>query len=211
MLRPLTEKQIDKLIDEATRAFAENGFSGAKVTAIAKSAGLSVGVIYKYYKDKQALFMACVEKSLEYLDEVFSDTTQSGGSLMDMVSGLITKNQEASRLHPEYFRLYHQITVSGDSSGMENIAGMIEGRSAELYKSMLSKAKDEGIVRDDMDPALFAFFFDNLMMMLHFAYTGSYYEERFRIYCGDEAPENDSLVHDEMMKFIAGAFGADRK
>lgn len=208
MLRPLTDEQIDRLIEEATGAFAAKGFAGASINSIAKGAGVSVGVIYKYYKDKRALFTACLEKSLAYLDEVFSMTKEKNGTLMEMVSDLIRQNQEAARLHPEYFKLYHQITVSGDEPGMENIAEMIEGRSATLYAGLLEKAKEEGRVRSDMDTQLFAFFFDNLMMMLHFAYTSRYYEDRFRIYCGEDKAADDDLVHDEMMRFIGGAFGA---
>ena len=208
MLRPLTEDQMGKLIDEATNAFAEKGFAGASISGIAKRAGVSVGVIYKYYKDKKALFTACVEKSLAYLDEVFEEVGEKNVSLMEMVSDLIRSNQQAARLHPEYFRLYHQITVRGAEPGMESIAEMIEKRSADLYTEVLEKAKAEGKVRNDMEPSMFAFFFDNLMMMLHFAYTSRYYEDRFRIYCGSAAAADDAVVHDEMMKFIGGAFGA---
>lgn len=206
MLKPLTEEQIDRMLEAATDAFAEKGFAGAKLSTIAERAGVSVGVIYKYYKDKKALFAACVERSLGYLDEVFSKVGGKGGTLMEMVSELIRSAQLAAKHHPEYFRLYHQITVEG-RPGTEDLAEMIEGRSAAIYTSFLERARDEGTVREDMDPALFAFFFDNLMMMLHFAYTSKYYEDRFRIYCGDGSG-NDEAVHGELMKFIAGAFGA---
>ena len=207
MLKALTQEQIDLIIDKATEAFADKGFAGAKISGIAKEAGVSVGVIYKYYEDKEALFTACVEKCLGYLDEVFEETAEKDGGIMEMVSELIRKNQEAAKAHPEYFRLYHQITVKspGDAAG---IAEMIEGRSARLYTRLIEKAAEDGEVRDDIDPALFAFFFDDLMMMLHFAYATEYYEERFRVYCGDGVTDRDEEVRGQLMRFIAGALGA---
>ena len=210
MLKPLTQDQIDVIIEKATQAFADKGFAGANIGNIAKDAGVSVGVIYKYYKDKEALFTACVERSLEYLDEVFAETTKESTDLMGMVSALIRKDQQAARLHPEYFRLYHQITAAGALPG-DGVVKMIEGRSAELYTRLIEEAKKKGEVGKDADPALFAFFFDNLMMMLHFAYTSGYYEERFRIYCGEDIADRDDEVHDAMMRFIAGALGAKRQ
>ena len=56
-----------------------------------------------------------------------------------------------------------------------------------------------------MDPSLFAFFFDNLLMMLHFSYTCGYYENRFKIFCGDDVTERDEEVREQMLKFIGGA------
>ena len=72
----------------------------------------------------------------------------------------------------------------------------------------MKKARADGKIDAELDTGAGAFFFDNLMMMLHFAYTSRYYEDRFRIYCGEDKAANDDLVHDEMMKFIGGAFGA---
>ncbi len=212
MLKPLTTEQTENILKAATEAFARSGFAGASVDKIARSAGVSVGVIYKYYADKQALFSACVEKSLDYLDEVFSRIGEEGGDLTDMIDSLVTRNQEAARLHPEYFRLYHQITMTagsgkGGDGSPGDLAGLIEGKTARVYTSILEKAKTDGEVRDDMDPAMFAFLFDDLMMMLHFAYACDYYEERFRIYCGQDILDKDRFVHDEMMRFIKGALG----
>ncbi len=212
MLKPLTSEQTDNIIKAATEAFADEGFEGANINRIARTAGVSVGVIYKYYSGKRDLFSACVKKSLDYLDEVFSETEEEGGDLMDMVDSLITRNQEAARLHPEYFRLYHQITMTKNSSGgdsregAEYLAELIVGRSARLNRRIIETANKNGDVRKDINPSVFAFFFDNMMMMLHFAYTCDYYEERFRVYCGREMMERDSFVHDEMMRFLQGAF-----
>ena len=68
MLKKLTEEQQARLIDTAILEFADKGFKGAGLSRIAKKAGVSVGVIYKYYEDKDALFNACVKNTLDYLD-----------------------------------------------------------------------------------------------------------------------------------------------
>ena len=58
MLKKLTEDQQALIIEKATCEFAEKGYKGAGLSAIAKSTGVSVGVIYKYYADKEELFQA---------------------------------------------------------------------------------------------------------------------------------------------------------
>ena len=205
MLKPLTKAQTEKIIRMASEEFANNGYAHASISSIAKRSGVSVGVIYKYYEDKKDLFNACVVKSLEALDEVFESVQDTDLSMMEAVDRLIRQVQKFARKNPEYFRLYHQITVSGSPEITDRTAELIEGRSADLYRGVLEKAKASGDVSGDLDPSLFAFFFDNLMMMLHFSYTCGYYEDRFRVFCGDDIDKKDDLVREQMMLFIGGA------
>ena len=184
MLKKLTEDQQIAIIEKATCEFAEKGYKGAGLSNIAKNAGVSVGVIYKYYKDKEELFQACVSKSIAYLDEVLSNAGQEGSDLPEMIRSLIRQTQIACREHPEYFRMYHQITTEDDSEQARSMAAIIEEPSAKAYKEVLKKAHKADQIDESLDTGAGAFFFDNLMMMLHYAYSCSYYTERMNIYCG---------------------------
>ena len=97
----------------------------------------------------------------------------------------------ADKENPEYIRLYHQITATGSPSGKTQSAELIESGTARLYEGFIKSASEKGAIRQDIDPSAFAFFFDNLMMMLHFSYACDYYKDRFRIYCGDDASDKD--------------------
>jgi AcrR family transcriptional regulator len=204
MLKPLTKEQTDSILRSAAGEFASKGFAGTAVSSIAKKAGVSVGVIYKYYADKEALFNACVAKSLEALDETL-DNTGNSGTLEEKIDGLITQIQRVSKENPEYIRLYHQITVSGSPAGMEESAKLIESAAAKLYSGLLREAAESGELRSDISPEAFAFFFDNLLMMLHFSYACDYYQDRFRIFCGEDTLDKDEYIKEQMMRFIGGA------
>ena len=204
MLKPLTKEQTDSILRSAAGEFASKGFAGTAVSSIAKKAGVSVGVIYKYYADKEALFNACVAKSLEALDETL-DNTGNSGTLEEKIDGLITQIQRVSKENPEYIRLYHQITVSGSPAGMEESAKLIESAAAKLYSDLLREAAESGELRSDISPEAFAFFFDNLLMMLHFSYACDYYQDRFRIFCGEDTLDKDEYIKEQMMRFIGGA------
>ena len=205
MLKPLTKEQTDSILRTAAEEFADRGFAGTAISSIAKKAGVSVGVIYKYYSGKEDLFNACVAKSLGTMEEVLDAAKNSGGSMLEMADVLITEAQNFAKENPEYIRLYHQITVSGSPAGKAQSAELIESATARLYEGFIKEASDAGTIRKDIDPAAFAFFFDNLMMMLHFSYACDYYKDRFRIYCGDDAPDRDAFIKEQLMKFIGGA------
>jgi hypothetical protein len=82
---------------------------------------------------------------------------------------------------------------------------MIEGATAKLYKTLLKEAAESGEINADISPEAFAFFFDNLLMMLHFSYACDYYQDRFRIFCGEDTPDRDEYIKEQMMRFIGGA------
>ena len=50
----------EAILAAARRQFAEHGLAGASLAAIAADAGTSVGNLYKYFADKDALFAAAV-------------------------------------------------------------------------------------------------------------------------------------------------------
>ena len=205
MLKPLTKEQTDSILSIAAEEFADKGFAGTAIGSIAKRAGVSVGVIYKYYAGKEDLFNACIRKSLESMEEVLDMTGNEGGPLMDMIGILISRLQSFAKEKPEYIRLYHQITLSGSSAGSTQNAELIESGTAQIYKDFIKRASESGEIRDDIDPAAFAFLIDNLLMMLHFSYACGYYKDRFRIYLGEKALDEDEAIRNQMLKFIGAA------
>ena len=207
MLKKLTEDQQALIIEKATCEFAEKGYKGAGLSAIAKNAGVSVGVIYKYYADKEELFQACVRKSIDYLDEALSRAGEEGKDLPKMIRALVRQTQTACRERPEYFRMYHQITTSDDAAQVKQLAEIIERPSVKAYKDTIRKAQREGLIDEHLDPGAGAFFFDNLMMMLHYAYSCAYYSERMNIYCGKKLASSGKKMEDQMVRFVLNGLG----
>ena len=76
-------------METATEEFGQKGLFRSSIRSIAKKSGVSVGVIYKYYADKEALFFACLDHSMECLAEVLGKAADAAASLEEMISGLI--------------------------------------------------------------------------------------------------------------------------
>ena len=63
MYRKLDEAALGTILEAGIAEFARCGFQPASVASVAKNAGVSVGVIYKYFGDKDAFFLACVRRA----------------------------------------------------------------------------------------------------------------------------------------------------
>lgn len=63
-----TEKE-DRIINAATKVFAENGYQRASTNAIVKEAGISKGILFHYFKSKKELYLSLYE----YLSDMFAE------------------------------------------------------------------------------------------------------------------------------------------
>ena len=210
MLQKLTSEKIDAILETGINEFAEYGLDRANINVIAKKAGISVGVLYKYYKDKEVFFLACLNKSLIVLDQVISEVLIGEAKLLKRVEKIVRAVQKYSRKHVNYTKMYNSITVGSNKRFAPELAKRIEGMTSQVYSQFIANAMQEGDIRQDIDPAMFAFFFDSLLMMMQFSYSCEYYMERYKIFCGADILKEDERVVKEFLKFIESAFTFDR-
>lgn len=60
-----------RILDGADRAFSEAGFRGTSIPSIAAEAGVSVGLIYRYFPSKEELFLSvCQQRTESQLNEL---------------------------------------------------------------------------------------------------------------------------------------------
>lgn len=206
-MNPLTDEQKKVVIGNAIMEFSEFGFEKTDLEELAEKSQVGIEQIEDAFQDKEGMFIACVTESLSYMDSVFAKAKMRRKSIGDVLESLIEQVQVEAREHPEYFRLYLQLTAITTKPQSREIANLIESSTARMYLSIFKEAKRGGLIREDIDLKLFSFYFDNMIMMLHFAYCCDYFEERFKVFCGEDIMEKDELVRQEMMKFLGGAFG----
>lgn len=207
MYKKLTDEQIQIIIDSGIAEFAREGYVGANLSKIAKGAGVSVGVIYKYYSDKEALFLACVRYGLNALTEALKEVAIRSDDLTESIRSVVKTLIKHAKKNTDINRMYNEITSGGAKQFAGFLAEEIEGISALVYTDLLRIAREKGKVRKDLDPGRAAFFLDNLFMMLQFSYSCDYYKERFKLYCGGKALSEDAAMEDELVKFIKYALG----
>lgn len=84
---PLTNR--DRLVAQARRLFAENGYAAVSVDEVAAAAGLTKGAVYYQFKDKNDLFRAACEAVMadvaKYVD--LSTMAESPHPLEEIIVG----------------------------------------------------------------------------------------------------------------------------
>lgn len=66
------EKSKEKILKIAASAFAEKGFSGARIDEIARAAGVPKSLIYYHFKSKEEILQVLIENFLEEYEQILS-------------------------------------------------------------------------------------------------------------------------------------------
>lgn len=58
---------LQKILESATQEFARQGYGLSSVNTICNTGGISKGILYHYFKDKDELYLACLQNCFDRL------------------------------------------------------------------------------------------------------------------------------------------------
>ena len=77
------EKTKAKILDVAMQVFSTHGYEGASIRAIAKAAGISIGGVYLYFRNKEELYLNLIKDRIEEQVLLTKEAVTSAGSPED--------------------------------------------------------------------------------------------------------------------------------
>jgi AcrR family transcriptional regulator len=108
---------VNTIFEATIQVLVSDGPRRLTTTCVADRAGVSVGSMYQYFPNKQALFYALNERYLVSLAERIEATclAQHGGFLADMVKALVTTYWTVKTDRPEVTRALYQSVAELDN------------------------------------------------------------------------------------------------
>jgi AcrR family transcriptional regulator len=76
MTRRSAEDRREEIVGIAFRHFGEGGYHGTSTEAIAREAGISQPYLFRLFRTKQELFLACVERCYGQVTAVFREAAE---------------------------------------------------------------------------------------------------------------------------------------
>ncbi|HZR42179.1 MAG TPA: TetR/AcrR family transcriptional regulator [Ktedonobacteraceae bacterium] len=113
----LREAQRTKILEAARQVFARKGWS-ATMADVAEAADVSQGLAYRYFKNKQEIFRALVQKAMEAGPAGTQRFLEMPGSPGERLSLLLSVIVRSRHEHPEFALLFDHVlsdeTISDD-------------------------------------------------------------------------------------------------
>ena len=153
----------EAILNAAEAIFAEHGFDGARVDAIAEMAGYNKSLLFQYYDDKLGLYEAVTRRAdieiteLEmrllspFLEDesIASDAPRFKAFLETMIRGIFDYLHE----HPRLTR----IILWEQAEGWQTFSKFLTRSDiddADRFRALFNKASQAGLIRVDIDPII---------------------------------------------------------
>ena len=144
----------DRIIDSAARLFADHGFQGTSIDAIARDVGGSRATVYQYFAGKDEIFVELTRRGeqavLEHVDRL-----HGLGPDTDGVRSLRRWVRDGAKLYDRYAMVFLEFPGVGHAADLPPTdAAAIAGRYTDLFAQRLRDAGVVGIAPADAAAAL---------------------------------------------------------
>ncbi len=112
-MSPRTKKQLkeirrnrkESIVASAMKLFAENGYQNVTISTIAKAAGISKGLMYNYFDNKEHLLKEII---IEGIRQMMADIDKVDTALVtrEIIVKLIESNFQMMKTDLQYWQLY---------------------------------------------------------------------------------------------------------
>jgi len=152
------ERTVARIIQAATEEFAQRGFTGTSLSRIARKAGCSKAIIYRYFGCKGDLYQKILTVSYAKLSQ--RETAHSDprtDSVEDLVREILRDLFAFNLEYPSFARLVAWENLAGGEHLQVEAARAAREPGLQRLRTILNKAKARGLVRKDLDVNKFVY------------------------------------------------------
>lgn len=144
--RNVSAERREQILQAAQRVFAREGLANARMEQVAAEAGLSVGILYHYFKDRDDLIYQLLVALAEQDLKIYPDILQAPGSPRAKLAHLFVNGLEGMlELTPLLYALYvRALTEPAMRARMRTVY--------EQYLTMFTALVEQGIAQGELRP-----------------------------------------------------------
>lgn len=144
------------ILNAAAGLFARQGLEGTTIKQIGRAAGVTPGLLYYYFADKDALYQAVLERLMSELPNRLGPALQSAASPHEGVAALVRMQAEVFLAEPLLPRLIARELADHEA---RHAAPIIRQHAQALLLAitgLITRGQEAGAFRRDIEPELAA-------------------------------------------------------
>ncbi|CAM5430225.1 TetR/AcrR family transcriptional regulator [Eoetvoesiella caeni] len=140
------------LIQAAISEFSRNGFAGARVDEIARTAGVNKQLVYHYFNSKQGLYLVALESVYSEIREKEKQLSLEALEPLEAMSQLVAFSFDYLAEHPEFIALLTDENRNRASHILEsNVLRKMHSPFIDMLDATLKQGVTRGVFRGDID------------------------------------------------------------
>lgn len=112
-----------RILDAALTEFSRKGYGAASLSSVCAEKGISKGIIYHHFRDKDALYLLCVEDCFTRVGAYLQEAAgQLSGTAQEKLAAYFDARLRFFALHPVYLGIFTEAAFNPPEALAEEIA-----------------------------------------------------------------------------------------
>jgi TetR/AcrR family fatty acid metabolism transcriptional regulator len=146
------------ILEAAIRVFARMGYHGARVSDIAREAGIAYGLVYHYFKNKEEILNTIFEERWSTFLEAVEGIADAATPTEDKLVSIAALVLNAYRLRPEWVKVL-VLEIQRSSRFAEPSQLRAVGRLFQAVARLVRRGQARGELRPELDPEVASYVF----------------------------------------------------
>lgn len=135
------ERRKAQVLEAAAKCFRQKGFHGSSMAQISEAAGMSSGHIYHYFKNKDEIIGAIVDREKDEV-EFLLDGMKNAANPEDAMRVFIDTVEQGVAMHQDTTHASLKMEILAEAGRNPDIASRVQRNNAELKNSHLKLFND---------------------------------------------------------------------
>ncbi len=133
--------------------FAGKGFYNARVSEIARRAGVADGTIYLYFKSKDEILISIFEEEMEKFIGRVREQVAEAGTPVERLEAFIQAHLALVREYPKLAQVF-QVELRQSNRFIKEYTGTRLKEYLDIIGSIIEEGQRDGVLRADLQPGL---------------------------------------------------------
>ena len=150
---PTKGNKRSRILKAAVKVFAQRGFYNAKVSQIAKNAGIADGTIYLYFKNKDEILISIFEEEMaKFIAQVHKEI-ESETDIKSKLQIFVKTHLGFVKKNPKLAQVF-QLELRQSNKFIKEYAGSRLKEYLNVAGDVIEEGQRQGVIRKDIHPGL---------------------------------------------------------
>lgn len=173
----LSEDKRLFILNAAAEIFARDGYHQAAISDICRNAGISNGALYKYFSNKEDLFLALLDYGINIIRELY-DQIETNTPVLETLQRIFTGIKDLARERGFIISIYLDLGTCALNHFAMVRSDELEEVGRNFLTELLTRAASHGEIPDSVDIPSAVFFIDNLIILYGYSMVSEHHRRR---------------------------------
>ena len=177
--KKLPRKRQVEILDAAAKVFAEKGYHRASTPDICARAKISNGALYKYFRNKEAVYVSLLNHGIDLMTDLFQKQTDRSETFLQAIEAIFDGLRRFTRRYRAYVEIWVDLSSCSMNRFSTELSAKVEAEGRTLFHRLVEEGKDRGEIDCSLNTDLVAYTLDCHMTLFTYSLVSAYHQKRF--------------------------------